>query len=181
MGRKVKRWLGVVLAVLFVVLCYLLIHAANVRKNPRADDSVMVAGLANALSNFASEYGRLPDPGRYWLETEGPEGAELLQILLGESGPTTTPQNPRLIPFLNIREARGKRGGLYYSAEDDRPYALYDIRGRPLRVALRTTDEKEFSVRYSGQDLVLQNRDFAVWALGEDGVEGTEDDLKSWE
>lgn len=144
------------------------------------ESQVQAVNVVSAVENFAAEYGRLPDPGRWWLEMEGAEAALLLRVLLGVEAPGASEQNPRQINFLSVREAAGKRNGVFYSDTDDLPRALYDAYGRPLRVALNLSGGDPFMVRYDGRDVALRGAMAAVWSVGKDGVEGTKDDVRSW-
>ncbi len=143
-----------------------------------SQDRVVAVNVVRAVEYFASEYDRLPDPGRWWLESEGVAAERLLAMLLGDA----SKGNPRQINFLPVREGNGKRDGLFYPAETSTlPRGLYDAYGQPFRIALNLAGEDPFPVRYDGRDVLLPGGVAAVWSVGKDGIEGTGDDGRSWQ
>lgn len=139
----------------------------------------VIKGLAQSLGRYESEYDKLPDSPALDFETEGPEVAQLITVLLGkeETGPSM--QNPRQIPFLNIRISKHKNyGGLVYS-DENKVLGIYDAWGNPLRVTLRPPGKTATTLIYCGER-IASYEPAVVFSRGPDQKWGTEDDLTSW-
>jgi hypothetical protein len=152
-------------------------RAAKVNREPSG--RVMASSLASAVENFYGEYNRLPDVGGDRFQTNGPAGKKLLEILLVMEGPQPEPQNGRSVIFLQGKEAKGRKDGIAYGP-DDSVEGVFDVFGNPYTVVLNSEYEDELVFQYGGQSVKLRGKQVAVWSVGEDGKEGTKDDLKSW-
>jgi hypothetical protein len=175
------RWLKV--AVGATVTCFL---AAGMFVLPTADRkriegrqvfSQMYA-LESAVINFQTVYGCLPSVGGH-VRTDGPDGVKFLNILLGiEEGSSN--QNSRKIKFLSVREAKGRKNGLKYSATGNRVEGLYDSWGNPFIVKMNVKKEDKLRFMLGNKLIELPGRSVAVYSAGKDGKPGTADDVKTW-
>lgn len=144
------------------------------------EGQVMARALAEALTRFYHEYNRLPD-GPQTLTTDSKAGAELLMVLSAQGPAAAGPQNPRKIVFLEVKEAKGLRGGLVYApAPSDEILGMYDPYGQPYHVVLNTNYDPVFEFDYAGTMIRLPAEKAAVFSAGKDGKLGTMDDMKSW-
>lgn len=139
--------------------------------------------LYQAIEQYYQEYSKLPgvEANSDEIETVGEAGIELLTILLGKEDDTGKMQNPRKIPFLNVKESKNsKKGGLVYSngGSGGQIEGLYDAWGKPFRVKLDTEYEGEINDPII-QGNVVRNKNAIVYSYGPDGKLGT-DDVKTW-
>lgn len=135
----------------------------------------MVVSTASAVEVFYQEYSMLPEPGGNDFNTEDPAGRKLLDMLLG-------PGNPRGVPFLNVEKGKHrKKGGLIYESGRSSPVVgLFDAWGNPFRVLLDDDYDGVIRFTYGGKPEVVHGKRVLVASKGPDGIEGTEDDVKSW-
>ena len=142
---------------------------------------VAASNLIQAVNNFYSEYGRLPELSKE-ITTDQGEGVELLSILLAEEG--TEDENPRGINFLTIQEGQGRRGGLYYGTgsanAEAKVQGLYDPFGAPYTVVLNTDYEDVLTFQLGDKTLNLRGEQVAVYSPGPDNEKGTRDDITSF-
>lgn len=142
-----------------------------------------LTALHQALSNFHSEYARLPSISSEGeaLLTEGPAGVKLLTILLGKEGKGSEAQNPRQIAFLNSKVSRNRnKGGLFYNnGGTGAMEGFYDAWGNPFHAYLRKPGSSSLSFPHGGETVSL-DQVVAVFSSGPDEIAGTKDDLKSW-
>ncbi|MGB6221320.1 hypothetical protein [Haloferula sp.] len=150
-----------------------------VRVNRKPSGQMMASSLASAVENFYGEYNHLPDVGGDRVQTDGPAGEKLLEILLNMEGSLPEAQNVRSVIFLQGKEAKGGKDGIAYTA-DDSPEGLFDSYGRPYTVILNSDKKDTLKFRYGDQTIRLRGKQAAVWSVGKDGIEGTNDDVKSW-
>lgn len=139
--------------------------------------------LQQAIDQYYQEYSKLPGvaSNSNEIQTVGEGGVELLTILLGKEDDTGKMQNPRKIPFLNVKESRNaKKGGLVYSngGAGGQIQGLYDAWGKPFNIRLDTEYEGEISDPLV-QGNVVRNKSAIVYSFGQDGRVGT-DDVKTW-
>jgi prepilin-type N-terminal cleavage/methylation domain-containing protein len=139
--------------------------------------------LQQAIDQYYQEYSKLPGvaSNSNEIQTVGEGGVELLTILLGKEDDTGKMQNPRKIPFLNVKESRNaKKGGLVYSngGAGGQIQGLYDAWGKPFNIRLDTEYEGEISDPLI-QGNVVRNKSAIVYSFGQDGRVGT-DDVKTW-
>lgn len=92
------------------------------------------------------------------------------------------PGNPLGVPFLTVETGRHRnKGGLIYESGTGSPVVgLFDAWGNPFRVILDDDYDEVIRFTYGGKPEVVKGKRVLVASKGADGVEGTEDDLKSW-
>lgn len=141
---------------------------------------VAASNVVQAVNNYYSEYGRLPEFASAELRTDEEQGVRLLRILLAEDG--TEEDNPRGINFLSVQEGRGRRGGLYYgSGENAQVEGLYDPFGEPYTVVLNIEYEDTLTFQMGGKAYNLRGEQVAVYSAGPDLEMGTTDDITSFQ
>lgn len=143
---------------------------ANVLKS-----RTMLVSTVSAVEQFHQEYSKLPEPDANDFNTEDAAGRKLLDMLLG-------PGNPRGVPFLVVETGKTRRkGGLIYESPNSKSVVgLFDAWGNPFRVILDDDYDEVIRFTYGGKPEVVKGKRVLVASKGPDGVEGTEDDLKSW-
>jgi hypothetical protein len=136
----------------------------------------MVVSTASAVEVFYHEYSKLPEPGGNDFNTEDPAGRTLLDMLLG-------PGNPRGVPFLVVEMGKTrKKGGLIRgSGSGGSIVGLFDAWGNPFRVILDDDYDEVLRFTYGGKPEVVHGRQVLVASKGPDGIEGTKDDVGTWE
>ena len=147
----------------------------------------VVRDIQVAISNYLTEYNRLPVQGQGGGETPQPtdQSSQLVSILMGESSGQNS-LNPRGIVFLTVNTAKNNRGGLIDNGGGS--MSLVDNWGNPYYVVMDTNyDNKVANPDTQNQDqTVSQNAPpqlrtkVAVYSLGPDGQLGTKDDIVSW-
>ncbi|MGE9271115.1 MAG: type II secretion system protein [Verrucomicrobiales bacterium] len=154
---------------------------AGLSKARQAKGRVAATNLANALDAFYTDYNRLPDlPSLAAPEggqTNDDEGRILLSILLGEETEEAKEENPRRIQYLQIEDAKGQKGGLYYDESSREVLALYDPFGEPYTVILNTDYEDALEFTYNNKEYSLRGKNIVVYSFGADKEEGTSDDI----
>lgn len=188
--EKTTRAAGFTLIELLVVITIIAALAAlsfagvnaALKRARTTEAEVMANGLVTAIERFETEYNRLPDfDGE--LETDGGQGAELLRVLLAQEGEGSDIQNKRKIVFLEAKEAKGRRGGLYYGSDGAGATAqgMYDPFGNPFTVVMNTDYEDTLSFTYDGRTYDLRGKTVAVYSPGADMVEGNQDDILTFQ
>jgi len=182
-----SRRRGFTLIELLVVIAIIVVLAAagfgaGIIAMNRAKTIASVAtakALENAVNNFYTEYGSLPDvPER--VQTDGGEGARLLNILLGLEENSSKMQNSRMLKLLQAVETKTRTKGLLYSANGRAAEGLYDSWGSPFHVQLDVNYEERLRVSLGSKTEQLNGRRVAVYSPGADKKLGTTDDVKSW-
>jgi hypothetical protein len=134
--------------------------------------------LSQAIEAFENEYEKHPNTPSLDFETEGPQAAELVTVLLGKEDPASNMQNPRQLVFLTIRVSKNrKQGGLVFSTEN-KAEGIYDVWGNPLRVILRPPGQSTMTIPHARKQ-VTTSKSAVVLSKGKDGEWGTKDDLMS--
>ena len=182
MERFLKVFFWVVLgiagvAVVGIIGFYAIYRINYGRRHPVPSGEVMARSLASAVENFYGEYNRLPDVGGRRVVTAYGGGLDLLRILLALE--KRGGQNDRSVIFLQGKEAKDQRGGIDYG-DGDTVEGVYDAFGNPYTVILNADYEDELVFQWGGREVRLRGKQVAVWSVGKDGIEGTEDDARSW-
>lgn len=151
----------------------------GIMKNPRRPYARMIANaLESAAYNFYNEYGRLPDVGAR-VKTDSKEGIDFLHVVSGmESG--ASPQNPRGVKFLNVREGKNRKNGIIYSATGETLEGVFDQWGSPFTVILDTDGDEILRFKFGSRNVELKGLRVAVFSPGADRQEGTKDDVTTW-
>jgi len=148
--RPSRRNRGFTLIELLVVIAIIAVLAAAsfgmvnlaMKKARQTVARQVDASLEQAINNFYTEYGRLPSTSATPpasdstppIDTTTADGIKLLTILLGkETG--TTMENPKQMKFLDVQEAKAKKGGIEYDAGGV-PTGLYDPWGNGYRIVI---------------------------------------------
>ncbi len=182
-----RRPRGFTLIELLVVIAIIVVLAAAgfsagivAMNHAKKLSSVATArALENAVNNFYTEYGSLPDVN-YRVKTDGGEGVRLLNILLGLEESSAKMQNLRMIKLLNAVETKTKSKGLLYSANGRAAEGLYDAWGSPFTVEMDVNYEERLRVTVGDKTTILNGRRVAVYSPGADKIYGTTDDVKTW-
>lgn len=135
--------------------------------------------LENAVNNFYTEYGSLPDVN-YKVKTDSGDGVRLLNILLGLEETSSKIQNTRMIKLLTAVETKTKSKGLLYNSNGRAAEGMYDAWGSPFTVELDTQYEERLRINIGGKTVMLNGRRVAVYSPGADKKLGTSDDVKTW-
>jgi len=181
-----RRRSGFTLIELLVVIAIIVVLAAagfsaGIIAMNRAKTMASVAtakALENAVNNFYTEYGSLPDVP-YKVQTDSGEGVRLLNILLGLEENSNKMQNTRMLKLLQAVETKTKSKGLLYSSSG-RAVGLYDAWGSPFTVETDVNYEERLRVSLGDKTELLNGRRVAVYSPGVDKKYGTTDDVKSW-
>ena len=177
---------GFTLIELLVVIAIIVVLAAagfsaGIIAMNRAKTIASVAtakALENAVNNFYTEYGSLPDVP-YKVQTDSGEGVRLLNVLLGLEENSNKMQNTRMLKLLQAVETKTKSKGLLYSSSG-RAVGLYDAWGSPFTVETDVNYEERLRVSLGDKTELLNGRRVAVYSPGVDKKYGTTDDVKSW-
>lgn len=170
---------------IIIVLAAMSFGAANMAMNRAKKVQALndAKALEIAIDGFFQEYSRFPNvtSNSDEIQTVGEAGVQLLRILLGKEETGTAMQNPRQIPFLNVKEGKGNKGGIIYGRGGgaDSIQGLFDPWGRPYIILF--DDDFDDEIRdplKSGQ--IIRNRKVVVYTLGNDGKANTNDDVKTW-
>jgi len=181
-GRSIpkKVIVGVLIASVIAISAIVILPSLLPRANPPAITTLIdLQALARAVEGFESEYEKLPNVSLLDFETEGPEAAKLITVLLGkEEGGQSNMQNPRQIAFLVGRMTKHRKQGGIVSSSTYEVGGIYDSWSNPLRVALRPPGQSTITVSYLGKQ-VTTSKPAVVLSRGPDQKWGTEDDLIS--
>ena len=149
------------------------LHGCGIQRTP--DD---LNRFAESIAHYHDEYGKLPKASSSDFETEGPEAAEFITVLLGKEDSDGNMQNPRQIYFLAMRISKHPQQGGLVMTSDNRVAGAYDAWGNPLRVILRPPDKTVHLISYRGKQ-VTNSQPAVVLSRGADQKWGTKDDLIS--
>lgn len=182
-----RRHRGFTLIELLVVIAIIVVLAAAgfsagivAMNHAKKVASVATAkSLEQAVNNFYTEYGSLPDVN-YRVRTDSGDGVRLLNILLGLEETSSRIQNTRMIKLLSVVETKTKTKGLLYTANGRAAEGLYDSWGSPFTVELDTNYEERLRFSIGGKNVQLNGRRVAVYSPGADKKLGTSDDVKTW-
>jgi prepilin-type N-terminal cleavage/methylation domain-containing protein len=189
--EKTKRAAGFTLIELLVVITIIAALAAlsfagvnaALKRARTTEAEVMANGLVTAVERFETEYNRLPDFDTEVETSVGGQGAELLRVLLAQEGTGTDIQNKRKIVFLEAKEAKGRRGGIYYGSDGAGATAqgMFDPFGNPFTVVMNTDYEDTLTFQYGNQTYNLRGKSVVVYSPGADRVEGNQDDILTFQ
>lgn len=169
-----------IMALFLMVMSVLSLVSDNHNRDPRinARTLVSITNLARSIEFFESEYGKLPSAPELDFETEGPQAAKWLTVLLGKEDPEQEMQNPRQIVFLTMRVTKNRKHGDLVISPKNEVVGVYDAWGNPLRVILRPPGKTVNPISYRGKR-VTNDQPAVVLSRGKDGKWDTEDDLMS--
>lgn len=190
-----RRRKGFTLIELLVVMAIIVILAAvgfqvgNVAIQRARKVAALAActELEQGINRFAEEYGTLPIDvtADTTFDSNSAQGMELLKVLLDKEDPAGTVRNSRGIKFINMKQGKGNRGGLMYSADGATLLGLYDPWGGAYQIHLDGDFNEEISVKpkAAASSRTLNGRVCTVWSDGADGVTGigkVTDDVTTW-
>lgn len=191
--RSSSRRRGFTLVELLVVIAIIAVLAAAgfaagtaaINRAKRTSCLASATALELAINQFYGEYGRLPDVGET-VTTDSAKGIELVSILLGKESPSDKMQNPKSLNFLkDLKEGKGKKGGLVYETGSSTLAGLFDPWGNGYEVSLDIEYDEEMTDPTSS-GTILRGRRVLVWTKGQNkimdapGAGKTPDDIKTW-
>lgn len=190
-NQSARRDRGFTLVELLVVIAIIAVLAsvgfaagnAAIQKAKRTTALATAVALETAVNNFYTEYGFLPTDSTTAETVDTVQDLELITILSGLTETSTPPKNTRAIKFLQVKEGKGRKNGMIYSASGTSLVGLFDPWGGGYKVMLDGEGIERLEPVVSGQRFRLNGRRVAVWSLGADGVKGggkTNDDVKTW-
>lgn len=131
-----------------------------------------VANFHQAVEQYYEEYSKLPDTGAGDLATSDPAGKRLLACLIGDG------RNGEAMRVPSFLEASPDAANLSVNERVER--GIFDAWGNPFRVILDDDYDEVLRFTYGGKPEVVHGQRVMVASKGADGIEGTEDDMKSW-
>ena len=190
-GLPVVAWVAIAVAAVILVLGAVGLLAmagfaggsSAIQKARKVTALATATDLENSINQFYLDYGALPNPGTSKLsrdivfDTSGPEGQQLLSILMAkESGPA--PQNLKKIVYFIGRSGKGGKNGLI-----PLPSGLSELRdpwGNPYQVLIDGDyDELMTPPANSGSPAPVKGRRVLVYSLGRAGKGGIEA-VRTW-
>ncbi|MCX6879242.1 MAG: type II secretion system protein [Verrucomicrobia bacterium] len=182
-----RRHCGFTLVELLVVIAIIVVLAAAgfsagmaaMNRANKVTSEASARALDEAVNNFYTEYGSLPDVP-YRVTTDVGEGVKLLNILLGLEPDSDRMQNKRSIKLLSAKETKTKTKGLLYHSSGRTVEGFYDSWGNPFTVWLDIQYDDRLRVSLGDKITILNGRKVAVCSPGADKKFGTADDIKSW-
>ncbi len=165
-----------------VVIAVLVAGQLAVKRSPTGGKSQQTAAAVElAISNFYSDYGKVPDVGAK-VQTDSEAGVHLLTILLGQemSDGAGKVQNPRATKYLNVRETHAKSRCLLYDPSGESVVGLYDFWGNPFIVELDVDNQGYVRPQLGSGTVELKGKRVAVYSAGRDRKLDTADDVKTW-
>jgi len=189
--RSIHRRGGFTLIELLVVIAIIAVLAASgfgvgLKVQNTARKKVAEAAAQNivtAVNSFYSDYGAMPVPqgtqsteGGTRFVTESGDGIKVLAILTGLEEDVNT----KKVKFLNVPEAKGKKGGIVFSKSGKEATGMFDPWGNPYQIILDTDYAERLEFKPSKSPVILNGRRCAVFSAGQDKKIGTADDVKTW-
>ncbi len=186
-----RRNSGFTLVELLVVIAIIAVLAsagfaagtAAMNKAKKVTGTAAAQSVVSAVNNFYTENSAMPVPagnasteGGTKYETTSVEGVKILNILTGQEDEINT----RKVRYLEVKEAKGKKGGIVYSPSGKEVTGLYDPWGNPFFMVLDTNYEERLKVKPGKKEETLPGRRCAVYSAGQDKKLGTTDDIKTW-
>lgn len=180
----------VVIAIIATLSAIAMTAIPAARNNAKRTTSLAVAtGIEQAVNQYYHEYSALPSSGGSGdadetVRTDGQQGSDLLAVLMGKEDTQGKMQNKKQLPFLSLKEALGKKGGVVYGSGNTKPQALYDDFGNPYFIVLNQDYNETLTLKDSvggkNQKTELRDRKVVVYTAGADLKLGTTDDVKTW-
>lgn len=140
-------------------------------------------GIVTAVDSFYSDNSGMPIPvgttatdGGTKFDTSTVNGLKVLNILTGFDDEINT----KKINYLNIPDAKGKKGGIIYKTNTKEVDGLFDPWGNPYIIVLDTDYAERLEFKRNNTMEQLNGRRCAVFSAGQDKKLGTADDVKSW-
>ena len=154
-------------------------HRETSDKRPQTSNDIV--RLQRGITAYYDAYNKLPPFTTPIIAVEGPDGAALLQELLGDD-PGSSGLSVRRQHFIDPQpgESRSRRGLIYENpAEMKGPQGFYDVWGQPFRVAFdHDYNDEIFDPLMPGN--IIRNERAVVFSYGPDRKPGGGDDIKTW-
>lgn len=157
--------------------------SAAINKARKAKALATATALDQAVNLFYTEYSSLPletaDTADTVTKETASSGLNLLKELMGTDDSVA---NTKRIKFLSVKEGKGNKDGMIYSASGD-PQALFDPWGGDFRVFLDGDYNEKLQVPAASGNVVLNNRRVATMTMGADKATGAgkmNDDVKTY-
>lgn len=195
---SIRRHKGFTLVELLIVISIIMVLAAlgfagvqTALKNAKKVETLNIAtNLQQAIQNYYDEYGSLPTSNATGtpLTTTTGEGVTVLRVLLAQEGSGTGVLNTRGIRFLDVKQAKGKKGGIDY-AGGTTVSGLYDAWGQPFYIVFDDDYNDEIpnpNSKGSGDSAIIRGPKAVVYSAGADRTLGQgnatkgKDDVRTW-
>ena len=166
-----------------VVLAALSFAAVNgaMTKTKTTRGKSYATNLASAVEAFYSTENFLPDIGNGPVSTDSAEGVRLLRVLLAQEANTGDVMNSRRTIYLDVKESTGRTDGIFYGTTGgDTVQGMFDPFGNPYFVVLNTEYDRSLQFSMGGQQYILRGENVAVYSAGADRIEGTKDDITTF-
>lgn len=124
------------------------------------------------IEDFNEDNGRLPALPKSDCVTSDESGRLLLSILAAEESGVQNERKKNYLTDVNDRISRG---------EDGKISGYLDPWGNPYRVVLKEGKGPSLEFTWGGEPVSQYGKRVAVGSKGIDGIEGTVDDIKSWD
>lgn len=195
-----RRRQGFTLVELLIVISIIMVLAAlgfagiqTALKNAKKTETLNIAtNLQQAINNFYDEYGSLPTTNatNEPLTTTTGEGLNVLRVLLAQepTGTGTTTLNTRGIRFLDVKQAKAKKGGIDYS-NGTTVTGIYDSWGQPLYIVFDEDYNDEIpnpNAKGPSDNMIIRGAKAVVYSAGADRTLGKgdlktgKDDIRTW-
>jgi prepilin-type N-terminal cleavage/methylation domain-containing protein len=154
---------------------------AAIQKARKTTALATATALESAVNNFFNDYGTMPKEGSSdGAPIQTDTDTAFLNVLLGNDDTL----NPRGIRFLSVKEGKGNKNGLIYSANGNSIEGLYDPWGGPFFVLLDLDLNEKVSIPSGVLNgaRTLNGRRVAVWSRGADFEDNNKptDDVITW-
>jgi prepilin-type N-terminal cleavage/methylation domain-containing protein len=185
---------GFTLVELLIVIAIIMVLAAlgfagvqtALRKAKTVQSLNIATNLAQAIQNYYDEYGALPavSPTTAPISTTTGEGVNVLRVLLAQEGNGQNILNTRMIRFLDVKTAKGRKAGLDYSGGATQATGLFDAWGEPFFVVFDDDYNDEIpnpiQPMIQGDAPIIRGVKAVVFSSGADRIRGTRDDVRTW-
>lgn len=184
---------GFTLVELLIVIAIIMVLAslgfAGVQTAMRRAKTVQTLNIATnlnqAIQNYFDEYGSLPmvNATPTPIATNTGEGVNVLRVLLAQEGTGSNILNTKNVRYLEVRNAKARKGGIEYASGGSQATGLFDAWGNPFYIAFDDDYNDEIQnpdVVAASDPAILRGMKAVVYSFGADGEPRTKDDVRTW-
>jgi prepilin-type N-terminal cleavage/methylation domain-containing protein len=184
---------GFTLVELLIVIAIIMVLAAlgfagvqtALRKAKTVQTLNIATNVAQAVQNYFDEYGSLPITAAPTgpIATNTGEGVNVLRVLLAQEGNGTNVLNTKGIRYLDVKPAKGRKGGIEFAAGSSQPTGLFDAWGNPFFIAFDDDYNDEIqnpAPILATEPQIIRGMKAVVYSHGADNQERTKDDVRTW-